>query len=43
MHSACKTPCLGERIYANILDDVSLGIIGLDIAMKRRLKKYSIE
>jgi len=26
-----KTPCLGECIYANILDDISLGIIGLDI------------
>ncbi len=25
-----KTPCLGECIYANILDDISLGIIGLD-------------
>ena len=27
-----KTPCLGECIYANILDDISLGIIGLDIS-----------
>ncbi len=26
-----KTPCLGECIYANILDDISLGIVGLDI------------
>lgn len=26
-----KTPCLGECIYANILDDISLGIIGFDI------------
>lgn len=26
-----KTPCLGECIYANILDDISLGIIGLDV------------
>jgi signal transduction histidine kinase len=25
-----KTPCLGECIYANILDDISLGIIGID-------------
>ena len=29
-----KTPCLGECIYANILDDISLGIIGLDTARK---------
>ncbi|HWR59663.1 MAG TPA: HAMP domain-containing sensor histidine kinase [Thermodesulfovibrionales bacterium] len=29
-----KTPCLGECIYANILDDISLGIIGLDIAKR---------
>lgn len=29
-----KTPCLGECIYANILDDISLGIIGLDINSK---------
>ncbi len=29
-----KTPCLGECIYANILDDISLGIIGLDIGKK---------
>lgn len=26
-----KTPCLGECIYANILDDISMGIVGLDI------------
>jgi signal transduction histidine kinase len=26
-----KTPCLGECIYANILDEINLGIIGLDI------------
>ena len=29
-----KTPCLGECIYANILDDISLGIVGLDISRK---------
>ncbi len=29
-----KTPCLGECIYANILDDISLGIIGFDISKK---------
>lgn len=29
-----KTPCLGECIYANILDDISLGIVGLDIVRK---------
>ncbi len=29
-----KTPCLGECIYANILDDISVGIIGLDINAK---------
>ena len=29
-----KTPCLGECIYANILDDINLGIIGLDIKNK---------
>jgi len=29
-----KTPCLGECIYANILDDISLGIVGLDIVKK---------
>jgi signal transduction histidine kinase len=29
-----KTPCLGECIYANILDDISLGIVGLDIVNK---------
>lgn len=29
-----KTPCLGECIYANILDDISVGIIGLDINRK---------
>jgi len=27
-----KTPCLGECIYANILDDINLGIIGFDIS-----------
>jgi len=26
-----KTPCLGECIYASILDDISLGIIGMDV------------
>lgn len=26
-----KTPCLGECIYASILDDIGLGILGLDI------------
>jgi signal transduction histidine kinase len=25
-----KSPCLGECIYANILDDISIGIIGFD-------------
>ncbi|MDH4232232.1 MAG: HAMP domain-containing histidine kinase [Nitrospirota bacterium] len=29
-----KTPCLGDCIYANILDDISLGIIGLDTLKK---------
>jgi signal transduction histidine kinase len=29
-----KTPCLGECIYANILDDISLGIVGFDIVRK---------
>lgn len=29
-----KTPCLGECIYANILDDISVGIIGLDTNRK---------
>jgi signal transduction histidine kinase len=29
-----KTPCLGECIYANILDDISIGIIGFDIIKK---------
>ena len=29
-----KTPCLGECIYANILDDISLGIVGLNIVTK---------
>ncbi|NTW60603.1 MAG: HAMP domain-containing histidine kinase [Nitrospirae bacterium] len=29
-----KTPCLGECIYASILDDISLGILGLDIVKK---------
>ncbi len=29
-----KTPCLGECIYANILDDISLGIIGFDISKR---------
>jgi len=29
-----KTPCLGECIYANILDDINLGIVGLDIKAK---------
>lgn len=26
-----KTPCLGECIYASILDEIGLGILGLDI------------
>lgn len=26
-----KTPCPGERIYAGIPDDISLGIIGMDL------------
>jgi signal transduction histidine kinase len=26
-----KTPCLGECVYANILDDINLGIIGFDM------------
>ena len=26
-----RTPCLGECIYANVLDDINLGIIGFDI------------
>lgn len=26
-----KTPCLGECIYANILDDIRMGLVGLDI------------
>ena len=30
-----KTPCLGECIYANILDDINLGIVGLDIVSKQ--------
>ncbi len=29
-----KTPCLGECIYADILDDINLGIVGLDIFNK---------
>jgi len=29
-----KTPCLGECIYADILDDISLAIIGFDIQKK---------
>ncbi len=29
-----KTPCLGECIYANILEDISLGIIGVDTSRK---------
>ncbi len=29
-----KTPCLGECIYANILDDINLGIIGMDLSNK---------
>jgi signal transduction histidine kinase len=29
-----KSPCLGECIYANILDDISIGIIGFDIVKK---------
>ncbi len=34
-HKKCcpisKTPCLGECIYANILDDIGMGIIGLQV------------
>lgn len=30
-----KTPCLGECIYANILDDIGLGIIGIDSVSKK--------
>ena len=30
-----KTPCLGECIYASILDDISLGIIGMDTRNKQ--------
>ena len=26
-----KTPCMGECIYADILDDINLGIVGLDL------------
>ncbi len=29
-----KTPCLGECIYANILEDIQLGIIGVDRSRK---------
>jgi len=29
-----KTACLGECIYANILDDINLGIIGFDISKR---------
>jgi signal transduction histidine kinase len=29
-----KTPCLGECIYADILDDVHLGIIGMDLSKR---------
>ncbi len=29
-----KTPCLGECIYANILEDIYLGIIGVDTSKK---------
>jgi signal transduction histidine kinase len=29
-----KTPCLGECIYANILEDISLGIIGVDTSRR---------
>jgi signal transduction histidine kinase len=40
-----KTPCLGECIYANILDDISLGIVGLDIVRKEVFfqNKLSVE
>jgi signal transduction histidine kinase len=30
-----KTPCMGECIYANILDDIHLGIVGLDIVEEK--------
>jgi signal transduction histidine kinase len=29
-----KTPCLGECIFASILDQINLGIIGLDVARR---------
>jgi signal transduction histidine kinase len=29
-----KTPCLGECIYADILDDINLGIVGFNIQRK---------
>ncbi len=29
-----KTPCLGECIYANILEDIQLGIVGVDRSRK---------
>jgi hypothetical protein len=29
-----KTPCLGECIYANILEEIHLGIIGVDTSRK---------
>ncbi len=29
-----KTPCLGECIYANILEEINLGIIGVDTSKK---------
>ncbi|MBA4372207.1 MAG: hypothetical protein C0402_05035 [Thermodesulfovibrio sp.] len=38
-HKKCcpisKTPCLGECIYANILDDISMGLVGLDIKERK--------
>ncbi len=30
-----KTPCLGECTYSDILDDINLGIIGLDIRQQQ--------
>ncbi len=29
-----KTPCLGECVYANILEDIQLGIVGVDRSRK---------
>jgi signal transduction histidine kinase len=30
-----KTPCLGECIYANILEEIHLGIVGIDTSRKQ--------